>query len=501
MVAAVGRHPRRRLAVLVGIDQGTSGTAVVAYDDLLKPIARAYRPLRSRRPLPGRVEQDPDDIVETIVEAVAQVQDAIGSQPIDAAGVANQGETVVAWDRESGRALGPAIVWSDRRGEELADRLRAAGQAPDICATSGLRLDAYFSAAKYGWLLEHDPAVRRSACAATLSLGTTESWLRRRLGDGRYLSDRSTASRTQLLGLHSGAWEPALLRPFGVPERALAEVVPCLCDWGDLHHPSWRTSMPWRASLVDQPAALAGNGAMERGSIKVTYGTGCFCVLNAGGQAPEPDGDLLASVAWSDVATTTYALDGGIFSASSALQWLEQMGILRDAVEASDVALSVSGCAGVRFLPALDGLGAPWWDTCARGTLGGLSTATTGAHIVRAVLDAIAFRVRDVLEAFWRKGFAKPAQLPVDGGLTRNDYLMQRQADVLGLPVARAADHEATALGAAALAGASAGVLALADLAQLARRTQIFDPRLSADQRDAQYERWLAWLALARRSG
>ena len=411
--------------MLIGIDQGTTGTTAAAYDDTLGTIAEAYRELPNRYPYSGRVEQNPEDVVRTVVEAVAEVLAKIGGpDEVEAVGMDNQGESVVAWDAQSGKALTPVVVWSDGRGAELTSRLSQEGHAQRVRELTGLKLDPYFSAAKLSWLLEHDEGVREAAEADTLRLGTLDAWLAWVLGGGRTLTDHSTASRTQLLGLSSGAWEPELLELFGVPEEFLPEVRPSLGDWGELYHPSWGGSLPWRASLVDQPAALAGNGCFLTDEIKVTYGTGCFVLANAGGDPPVPPEGLLASVAWSKAGERTFAFDGGVFTAGTAINWLRTVGIVADVAETSHLAHSVRDTGGVRFLPAFTGLGAPWWQSDARGVLAGITGGTTRAHLVRAVLDSIAFRVRDVLEAIWAGGRKRPVALRVDGGLTKNRYLM-----------------------------------------------------------------------------
>lgn len=485
--------------MILGVDQGTTGTTVIAYDHELQAVAEAYRELPNRHPYPGRVEQDPEDVVRTVVEAVGEVLERIGGpENVEAVGLDNQGETVVAWDAETGCALGPAIVWSDGRGAEITTSLKEARHEDRVRQLTGLTLDPYFSAAKLSWLLERDEAVRKAADAGTLRLGTLDAWLSWRLGGGRSLTDHSTASRTQLLGLHSGVWEPELLDLFGVSEECLPKVRPTMGDWGELYHPSWGGPLPWRASLVDQPAALAGNGCFAKDETKVTYGTGCFVVTNAGGEPPTPSEGLLASVAWSWEDTLTYALDGGVFTAGTAVGWLRSVGIVAEVAETADLALSVEDTGGVRFLPAFTGLGAPWWEGEARGVFSGITGGSMRAHLVRAVLDAIAFRVRDILEATWKGGQARPQSLRVDGGLTKNRYLMQRQADLLGLPVELGPSSEATATGAAALAAISAGLLDEQQVKEQVEAEYVFQPQLSKDERDTEYVDWLKWLQQAR---
>jgi glycerol kinase len=488
--------------VILGIDQGTTGTTCIAYDRDLKPVAEAYRELPNRHPRPGWVEQDPEDVVRTVVEAVGEVLAKIGGPgEVEAAGLDNQGETVVAWDARTGRVLTPTVVWSDGRGAEVTALLEAAGHADRVRELTGLLLDPYFSAAKLSWLLEHDGAVRDAARAGTLRFGTLDAWLSWRLGGERSLTDHSTASRTQLMGLASGAWEQELLDLFGVREDFLPEVRPSVGDWGELHHPSWGGPLPWQASLVDQPAALAGNGCFSEDEVKVTYGTGCFVLVNAGPEPPAPPEGLLASIAWSRGSGRTYALDGGVFTAGTAVNWLRSVGIVAEAAETADLALSVEDSGGVRFLPAFTGLGAPWWHGDARGVFAGITGGTGRAHLVRAVLDAIAFRVRDVLEAAWTGGRPKPQSLRVDGGLTKNRYLMQRQADVLGLPVELGPSSEATATGAAALAAIGAGLLDERQAKARVPAREILEPQASEDRREAEYARWLDWLRHARKLG
>ncbi len=486
--------------MLIGIDQGTTGTTVVAYNAQLQPIAEAYRPLPTAYLRPGCVEQDAEDVITGVVDATAQVLARIGGpSAVTAVGLANQGETIVAWDSTTGRALTPAIVWSDGRGASVTAPLRAAGHAERVRAVTGLELDPYFSASKMAWLLAHDRAVQAAAAGHRLRIGTLDTWLAWRLGGRQPLTDHSTASRTQLFALDGATWTPELLDLFGIPLELLAAVRPSVGDWGTLAHPDWHGALPWRASLVDQPAALVGNGCVTPGTVKATYGTGCFILVNAGSSPPAPVRGLLTSIAWSTADHRTYAYDGGVFSAGTMLTWLVSVGIVADVAHTAALAESVPDTGGVRLLPALTGLGAPWWDNDARGVFSGITNSTTSAHLVRATLDAIAFRVRDVLEAAWSAGQARPVALRVDGGMTKNRYLMQRQADVLGLPVEHAAHPESTARGAAALAGIGANVLdetAVRELIPVATR---YEPRTPQQQCDEEYAQWCTWLAQARR--
>lgn len=485
--------------MLLGIDQGTTGTTVVAYDQQLRPIAHAYRALPNQYPRPGRVEQRAGDVLDGVVEATAEVLRHIGGpRAIDAVGLANQGESVVAWDTATGDALGPVLVWSDGRGARQTTQLREDGHAARVRALTGLELDPYFSASKMHWLLQHHAPVSGAAAAGRLRIGTLDSWLGRQLGGRHDFTDHATASRTQLFGLQRMGWDGELLDLFGVPAAVLAELRCSLGALGVLEHSSWGGALPWHASLVDQPAALAGNGCFAPSEVKVTYGTGCFVVVNAGTALPTPPAGLLASIAWSTPERTTFAFDGGVFSAGTAVNWLCSIGVVSDVAETAALANSVADSDGVRFLPALAGLGAPWWDNAARGVLSGITSGTTRAHVVRAVLDSIALRVRDVLEAAWAAGQPRPAALRVDGGLSRNEYLMQRQADLLGVAVERAASAEATARGAAALAGIGAGLLEEADVRRHLVIAARYEPRIGADEREQEYAAWRKWLQQAR---
>lgn len=479
--------------MLIGIDQGTTGTTCLAVDRQLDPVAESYRALPNRFPHPGRVEQDPEEVVDSVVETVGEVTARIGREPVLAVGLANQGETVVAWDRRSGEALTRAVAWSDTRAREITRRMHDAGQAETVRTLSGLRLDSYFSAAKFAWLLENDRSVQAARADGTLALGTLDAWLAWRLGGRRSLTDHSTASRTQLMRRGGDAWDPGLLASFDVPGEALPSVRPSLGDWGELEHPSWDRPLPWRASLVDQPAALAGHACFRPGDTKVTYGTGCFVFVHAGTDPPAAAEGLLVSTAWSDADARVYALDGGAFTAGTAIQWLQEVGIITRPEETAALAESVPDAGGVQFLPALTGLGSPWWEGEAKGAFAGLTGGTTRAHLVRAVLDSIAFRVRDILEAVWAAGTPRPPALKVDGGLTSNRYLVRRQADVLGIPVLPAVHRQATALGAAAMAGVAQGVLTTQDIDSLLAPGRPVEPGLDPARRDEEYARWLTW--------
>jgi glycerol kinase len=478
--------------VLLAIDQGTTSTRAIAFDLRLRPLAAASRPLGIRRPRPGWVEQDAAEILESVVATVAEVLDACGGAgSVVAAGLANQGETVIAWDAESGRALAPAIVWQCKRSDAIVARLRGAGFEPEIRARTGLPLDPYFSAGKLAWLLNEHPAVRAAYDAGRLRFGTVDAWLTWCLSE-QTRTDVSTASRTQLCNLRSLAWDPWLLEAFAIPAGTLPQIVPSAGDLGALRHARWRGELPLRAMVCDQQAALAGHACFAPGALKATYGTGVFVLANAGTQPPCPDASILATVAWAlPDGSVTYALDGGVFSAGTLIDWLRDgLGIVADAEETDRLARSVPDDGGVMVLPALAGLGAPWWRPQARGIIAGLTPAATAAHVARAALDGIAHRVCDVVEAMAAHLPRSPRSLHVDGGLTRNAYLLQRQADLLGIPLTVAPVAETTALGAAALAGLGAGAIGLETIAAAAEGGTRIEPRLDSARRQTARARW-----------
>lgn len=447
-------------SVVLAIDQGTSSTRAIAFDRAWRIVAKAARPLGVHHPRPGWAEQDPDAILTSVVEVIAEVLAALGtSVRIEAVGLANQGETVVAWDGRTGRPLAPAVLWHCRRSQAIVDDLRDAGLEPAIRDRTGLPLDPYFSAGKMRWLLDHVPAVREAAATGTLRFGTVDAWLTFALG-GLARTDPSTASRTQLLGTSSLAWERDLLGWFGIPADTLPEVGPSAGDLGTLHHFGWDRVLPLRASLCDQQAALAGHGCTTPGTIKATYGTGVFVLANAGSSPPPLVEGILGTVAWTDIAgETAYALDGGVFSGGSLLAWLRtELGVGAKAGSVGTLAASVTDAGGVRVLPALSGLGAPWWEPRARAVIAGLSGGATRAHIARAALDGIAQRVADVLEAMLPALPEPPGAIRVDGGLSAQGLLMQRQADLLGIPLEIARERESTALGVAWMAARAAGL-------------------------------------------
>jgi glycerol kinase len=468
-----------------------------------RPLAAAQHEVPSVYPAPGWVEQDADVLVETQLRAARQALAAAGVEPAEvvAVGITNQRETTVAWEAE-GRPLAPAVVWQDRRTAPRCAGLREEGREPAVRERTGLLLDPYFSATKMAWLLETLPDGRRRAADGQIHLGTVDAYLVWRLTAGRVLAtDASNASRTLLLDLDTRTWAPELLELFGVPAAALPEVRPTDGGFGETAPEVLGAPVPIRAVVGDQQAALFGQACLGAGEAKNTYGTGCFLLMTTGGAPPKPPPGLLATVAW-DRCTggPTYALEGSVFIAGAAVRWLRDgLGIIAQAAEVEALAGSVPDSGGVVVVPAFAGLGAPYWDPEARGTITGITAGTTRAHLARATLEAIAHQTADLVETL-EAGGAPPLQvLRADGGAAANELLLQLQADLLGRPVAQAAIRETTALGAALLAGRAAGFWGSDDeIRTLAAPARIFEPRQTEAWRAEMRERWADAVARAR---
>jgi glycerol kinase len=436
---------------LLGIDEGTSAVKAVLYDADLRPLAETRREKRLSYPRSGWVEQDPAEVLDAVVAAVSELLQGV-TEPVTACGLDHQGESVLAWDAGTGRPLTPIVTWQDKRSQEVLDRLEATGQGQEVHERSGLPLDPYFSAGKLAWLLEHDSAVQHALDTKTLRMGTVDSFLCDRLGAG-FATDPSTASRTQL---GAPQWDPALVELFGVPAGVLPAIAETAGELGVLHHHTWPQELPLRARCVDQQAALAGAGCVRPGLVKATYGTGVFVLAHAGAARPSPGGGLLPTVAWDVNGRVEWAVDGGVFTAGALLDWLSSdLRLAPDPAALATAAAEVEDSGGVRVLPALAGMGAPWWKPNARAVIAGLSASARPAHIARAALEGIAWRVADIVSVIQD---AVPVQvLRVDGGLTRDPTLLQLQADAAGVTVQRGL-LDATAAGAAALAAVGAGL-------------------------------------------
>ncbi len=477
--------------LLLGIDEGTTAVKAALFDTRLRVLAEARRPVATAHPSPDRVEQDARAVLAAVEEAVGEVLAGVEEGREVLAGLAHQGESVLAWDARTGEPLTPIVVWQDKRQEQLLEQLD-----DEVAERSGLPLDPYFSAGKLAWLLANDPAVGRAAQAGVLRMGTVDAFLADRLG-GRFATDLSTASRTQLLALGGHDWDEQLLGAFALSSSWLPALGPTYGALGELRSDAWPRPVRLHAQLVDQQAALAGSGAIAPGLAKATYGTGVFVLAPA--DAPRRAPGLLPTVAWADAGgTVAYALDGGVFTAGALLEWLAGgLGLAPDPAALAALAAEVPDSAGVKVLPALAGLGSPWWEPRARGVLAGLHGGVRPPHVARAALEGIAQRVADVVEAMAAE--VPIERLLVDGGLTNDETLLQMQADAVGLElsVGRA---DTTVLGAALLAGVGGGVFgSLQDAVALLPRGRAVRPRQGEAQRRETRERWRKFAGAAGR--
>jgi glycerol kinase len=482
---------------ILALDQGTTSSRAIVFDNEGRAVALAQKEFPQIYPQPGWVEHDPQDIWSTqlgvATEALARA--GIAASDLAALGLTNQRETTIIWDRQTGQPIYNAIVWQCRRTAAMCVELRVEGYAADIRARTGLVLDAYFSGTKVAWLLENVPGARARAEAGELAFGTVDSWLIWKLTEGRvHATDVSNASRTMLYNIHDGDWDSVMLRRLNIPRALLPEVRPSSAFYGEASAHFLGAAVPIGGVAGDQQAATFGQACYSAGSAKNTYGTGCFMLMNTGPQAVESAGGLLTTVGWrlADDAPTVYAMEGSVFVAGAVVQWLrDELRLINAAQETEFLAGTVADNGGVYLVPAFVGLGAPYWDGFARGAIVGLTRGSSRAHIVRAALEAIAYQTRDVVEVMQRDAGLQLDALRVDGGATSNNWLMQFQADMLGVPVLRPQVTETTALGAAYLAGLATGYWSSpTEIAGQWRVEREFTPRLSTDQRDALYNEW-----------
>ena len=484
---------------IVALDQGTTSSRAILFNRAGEIVARAQHPFRQIYPQPGWVEHDPMEIWVTEKRALAEAVDAAHIDPkqIAALGITNQRETTILWDRTTGQPVYNAIVWQCRRTAAICDQLKADGLGDAVTDKTGLLIDAYFSGTKIKWLLDNVPGVRERSERGELCAGTVDSWLIWNLTGGRvHVTDYSNASRTMLFNIHTLQWDEELCHALGIPLQLLPEPRPNSEAYGAVAPgiPGLEAlaGIPICGSAGDQPAALFGQACFTPGQAKNTYGTGCFTLMNVGGQAVRSKAGLVTSVGWSVDGKTAYALEGSVFNAGSTIQWLrDELGLIGSAPECDRLAESVPSSGGVYVVPAFTGLGAPYWDMYARGTIVGLTRGSTRAHIARAVLDAIAFQVTDLVRAMNDDAPCPITTLRVDGGASVSDILMQTQADLLRLPVDRPAQVETTAFGAAALAGLAAGVWSgFAELEGLRRSQHLFRPQRDGADCAADYAQW-----------
>jgi len=478
--------------LLLGIDEGTTGVKAALFDERLEPVREARRDKVNTHPRPGWVEQDGNEVLQAVVEAVAELLEAADDEVV-ACGLDHQGESVLAWDAETGAPLSPIVVWQDKRSQEVLDRM--GGAEEEIRSLSGLPFDPYFSAAKLAWLLENEESVQQAREAGTLRMGTVDSFLCDRLGAG-FATDNSTASRTQLHRLGTPGFDERLCELFGVPIDVLPEVRDTAGALGTLSHESWSVELPLCGQVVDQQAALAGAGCVVPGRVKATYGTGVFVLGHVGDEVPEPSGGLLPTVAWRIAGRTEYAMDGGVFAAGAMLEWMcRELGMADGPAALTELARAADDNGGTRVLPGLAGVGAPWWKPEARAVIAGMHGGTTRANVARAALEGIAWRVADVVAAM--RETAEVSSLRVDGGLTNEPLLLQVQADTIGVRV-DAAGADATVLGAAVLAAVGSGVIAsLPEAAELLPIDRSVEPQQDDAWRAREHERWKAFVAAA----
>lgn len=477
---------------LLAIDQGTSSSRTVIYDLNAHVVASAQQEFPQIYPQPGWVEHDPEAIWASVTAVTRDAMRQAGAAATDitAIGITNQRETTVLWDRETGEPVYNAIVWQDRRTADYCQAKKQAGLEPDVTARTGLRLDPYFSGTKIAWILDNVAGVRERAEAGKLAFGTIDSFLLWRLTGGRvHATDATNASRTLLFNIHTQEWDDELLAMFSVPRALLPEVRDCAADFGIANDDCVGGSIPVCGIAGDQQAALIGQAGFEPGMTKSTYGTGCFVVANTGDKALHSDNQLLTTVGMRIDGKVTYALEGSVFVAGSAMQWLrDELGIIKSAPDSEAIAERTGVVEDVYVVPAFAGLGAPYWDPDARGAIFGLTRGSGCDDIVTATLQSVAFQTVDLINAMSEDGI-RPSVIRVDGGMVANDWFLQFLADVLGVPVERPGNVESTVLGAAYLAGYQAGVFSSpADIASLWEREALFEPVME----DAQRARLLA---------
>ena len=486
---------------ILALDQGTTSSRAILFDHAGVPVAMAQKEIKQIFPQPGWVEHDPEEIWQSQLSVAQEVlfKAKTSAKNVAAIGITNQRETTVIWDRASGKPIANAIVWQDRRTAKRCENLKLEGREPGVRAKTGLLLDAYFSASKISWLLDHianndgsGRSLRDKADAGELAFGTIDTWLIWKLTGGRadrgalHVTDVSNASRTQLYNIHNGDWDDSLAFLFGVPPTLLPEVKPSSGVVGHTHADHFGMAVPIAGIAGDQQAALFGQACTSAGLAKNTYGTGCFMLMHTGEKALESQNGLLTTAVAQLAGTKQYALEGSVFMAGAVVQWLRDgLGIIKSSGEVEALAASVPDAGGVTVVPAFTGLGAPYWDARAQGAIFGLTRGTTRAHIARAALESIAFQTADVLRSMESDADVYLKELRVDGGASVNNLLMKFQADLLGVPVVRSKVQETTALGAAYLAGLAVGFWKDQDeITALWQRDKVFEPEpMNRDER------------------
>lgn len=477
---------------LLAIDQGTSSSRAVIYNQDAQAVASAQQEFPQEYPQPGWVEHDPEAIWKSVITVTRDALGDAGEIIVSGLGITNQRETTLIWDRDSGQCIHNAIVWQDRRTAEYCRDLKATGVEPSVAAKTGLRLDPYFSATKIVWILDNVDGAKELASAGRLAFGTVDCFLLWRLTGGRvHATDASNASRTLLFDIHKQAWDEELLDVFRIPASLLPEVKDCAADFGTTVEDTIGMAIPICGMAGDQQAALIGQAGFAPGVTKSTYGTGCFVIANTGATALRSENNLLTTVAYRLGGVVTYGLEGSIFVAGSAIQWLrDQLKIIDDAAKTESIATATGVVEHVHVVPAFAGLGAPYWDPDARGAIFGLSRDSGINEIVTATLQAVAYQTRDLLEAMSEDG-VEPSIIRVDGGMAGNDWFLEFLADILNLRVERPVNVESTVLGAAFLAGLQCGVYSSVDqLASLWSRDAVFEASMDARRRESLYDGW-----------
>ena len=484
---------------LLAIDQGTSSSRTVIYDHSLVAVASAQREFEQIYPRPGWVEHDPESIWQSVLHTARQAMQgaAVTAGDITAIGITNQRETTLVWDRETGACVCNAIVWQDRRTADYCERLKTGGVEQLVMRKTGLRLDPYFSATKIAWILDNVGGARERAQDGKLAFGTVDSFLLWRLSGGReHATDATNASRTLLFNIHSQCWDDELLQLFDIPFAMLPTVRDCAAEFAESDRELLGASIPILGMAGDQQAALIGQGGFAHGVTKSTYGTGCFVIANTGNQALASENRLLTTVASRFDGKTSYGLEGSVFVAGSAVQWLRDELRLIDSAQESEAIASATGVVeDVYVVPAFAGLGAPYWNAQARGAILGLTGGSGRNEIVTATLQAVAYQTRDLIDAMAEDGVV-PSIIRVDGGMVANNWFLQFLADILHVTVERPANVESTVLGAACLAGLKSGVLtSVEQIADLWQRDVVFEPAMTDSQRDRLLRGWAAAVA------
>ncbi len=486
---------------ILAFDQGTTSSRSIIFDTSGNALVSAQIPLTQHYPEPGYVEHDPEEIFSSQIETARLCIEKLGKKP-SAIGITNQRETVIVWDKKSGKPVFNAIVWQCRRSADICERLKRDGHAPYIKKTTGLPIDAYFSGTKLCWMLENIEGLRESAEKGELLCGTVDCWLIWKL-TGRHMTDITNASRTMLFDIRKKCWDEKLCSILGLPMSMLPEVAENCADFGTVKAldgvPECLVGIKICASAGDQHAALFGQTCYKVGDVKNTYGTGCFTLMNSG-ERPVYSENLISTVAWSYGGKTVYALEGSVFNTESTIQWLrDELHMISSAREADILAESVPDCGGVTCVPAFTGLGAPYWDMYARGSIVGLTRGSGRAHICRAVLEGIAFQVYDLISEMEKTCQSKINCLYVDGGASVSNFMMQFQADILGIRVNRPKNIETTALGVAMMAAIGAGLVSESDLTAIRVCDREFFPSADLEQRRADIERWAKAVAATRK--